>query len=611
MLGKANVPAVGIVVGGTGLTATRVRKSVRPHAGGRTADIHVLEHVDHQVGRSRAQHFMFDLRILFNDFAVAVHNGFNHVRFNTVTAVREHRIGRRHFHKRCTHGTQRQARHGHERGTHNAELAGVVHHVVQAVFHTCQNSRQVLGLVKGAAERHHAFEVMFEVRRAPDLVLVLVVRVGNAHRLVVHRVAGACAVVHGRRIHNRLERRAGLTQRLHRTVPAGLVKVGTTHHGTDCTRFVFNQDSRNFRMVVKNRVRETALVSRALQVIGQVFLFKESVNAIEVSNHAIFGHTVLFSQVQAASSAILDAAANLFNLHTGNAIGVGLNVRVNRRVNRDAIGIQRVFAVLLFHVLTNFFVEIQARFVRSFLFGKRNRRLDIFVVFVVVNVAGIAHGIKHRIAAFKCGFRVTVRAVSFRALQHTGQNGKFRNRKAIERTAEVELTCRLETVVTASQVHFVHVEFKDFFFSISLFDADSRHHFLNLTRNRTFRREEQKLGQLLRQGRCTAELFARQGAFHNSRGNRPHVHAPVAIEGAVFGGHHGVNRIFGNRVEARPFATFHKVFVGNLSVHVINVRDKSRIDLLKLRKRRQFRREMIVDGDYSNKSREHRHSEND
>ena len=364
-------------------------------------------------------------------------------------------------------------------------------------------------------------------------------------------------------------------------------------------------------MVIKNRVRETALVGRALQVVGQIFLLKESINAIEVSDNAIFRHVVFLGQVQAASGAVLDAAANFFNLHASNAVGVSLNVRVNRRIDRNTVSIERVFAILLFHVLTDFFVEVQARFVGNFLLGEFDRGLDIFVVFVVVNVASIAHGIKHSIATFKRCFGVTVRAVSFRALQHTGEHSEFRNRKAIEWATEIELTCSLETVVTTSQVHFVHVEFKDFFFRVSLFDADCRHHFLDLTRNRTFRSQEQEFSQLLRQGRGTAELFARHGAFHNGRRNRPHVHAPVAIEGAVFGSHHSVNGIFGNRVKARPFAAFHKIFVSNLSVHVINVRDKSRIDLFQLRKRRKLRREMIVDRDYSDKCRQNGNRKND
>ena len=586
-------------------------KAARPHTGRSSANIHVLQHVDHQVGRCRTQHFVFNLGILFDDFAVAVHNRFDHVRFDSVTAIREHRIGGCHFHKRSTHGTQSKARDSHQRSTNDTELAGVVHHVVKAVLHAGKNRRQVLGAVQRTTERHHTFKVMFEVRRTPDLVLVLVIRIRNAHRLVVHGIAGACAVVHCRRIHNRLERGTRLTQRLNRTVPAGLVEVGTTHHGTDCTRFVFDQDCSHFGVMVKDTVGETTLVGRTLQIVGQVFLLEKRIHTVEVSDHAVFGHVILLAQVQAAGRAVLHTAANLFDLHTGNAVGKGLNVRVNRRVDRNAVSIKGILAVLLFHVLADFFIEIQAGFIRDFFLRQFNRSLDIFMIFVVVDVASIAHGIEHRIAAFQGSLRMTVGAVSFGTLQHTGEHCEFRNRKAIERTTKVELARGLEAVVTASEVNFVHIKFKDFFFRICLFDTDSRHHFLDLTRNRTFRREEQELGQLLRQRRCTAELLARQGTFHNSRGNRPHVHAPVIIEGTVFGSHHGVNRIFGNGIETCPFAAFHKVFVSNLSVHVVDIRDKLRIDLFKLRKRRQFRREMVIDGNHRNKGGNHRHGKDD
>ena len=52
-----------------------------------------------------------------------------------------------------------------------------------------------------------------------------------------------------------------------------------------------------------------------------------------MSDHAIFGHVILLAQVQAAGRAVLHTAANLFDLHTGNAVGISLNVRVNRRVD--------------------------------------------------------------------------------------------------------------------------------------------------------------------------------------------------------------------------------------------------------------------------------------
>ena len=141
---------------------------------------------------------------------------------------------------------------------------------------------------------------------------------------------------------------------------------------------------------------------------------------------------------------------------------------------------------------------------------------------------------------------MTVRAIRFRALQHAREHSVFRDRKAIERLTEVELACSLETVVTASEVNFVHIELKNFFLRVGLFDADGRHHFLNLTGKRAFWREEEELGELLRQSRCTAELVARDGTFDKRRRNRPNVHAPVLVERTVFGRHHRMDCIHRN-----------------------------------------------------------------
>ena len=129
------------------------------------------------------------------------------------------------------------------------------------------------------------------------------------------------------------------------------------------------------------------------------------------------------------------------------------------------------------------------------------------------------------------------------------------------------------------------------------------------TGNRTFRREEQELGQLLRQGRCTAELVAGPGTFDKRRRNSPNVHAPVLVKSAVFGRHHGLNRLLRNRVDRGPFAAFHKVFVRNLSILVVDIRHELRIDLLQLRKRRQLRRVVDKDDDNNNEQQDNRNHE--
>ena len=72
----------------------------------------------------------------------------------------------------------------------------------------------------------------------------------------------------------------------------------------------------------------------------------------------------------------------------------------------------------------------------------------------------------------------------------------------------------------------------------------------------------------------------------------------MVVEGAVFGRHHGVDCVFGNGVERSPLAAFHEVFVCDFSVHVVDVGDKFRVDLLQLSEGREFRQVVVIDDYY-------------
>ena len=364
-------------------------------------------------------------------------------------------------------------------------------------------------------------------------------------------------------------------------------------------------------MVVLDTVGEPALGQVGVRVFCEVVLLEVRVDAVEVGHDAIFGHAVFLGEEEPARGAVLDAAADFFNLHAGNAVGERLDVGVDGGVDGNAVGIEGILSVLLFHVLADFFVEVQARTAFFFFLVQRDGSLYVLVVVFLADVAGIVHRVEYGVAAFEASFRVAVGAVGLRTLEHARQHGVFRNRETVERVAEVESSRGLETVVAAGEVHFVHVEFENLFLGVRLLDADGRHRFLDFTGDGTFGREEEQLGELLCERRCTAELFAAGGAFQNGRRNGPHVHAPVAEERAVFGGHHGMDGVYGNRIVGNPFAALHVVLVGDFPVHVVDVRDKFRVDLLQLRERGELRREMDVGGEDGDDSRDDGNTEND
>ena len=334
-----------------------------------------------------------------------------------------------------------------------------------------------------------------------------------------------------------------------------------------------------------------------LEVLGQVVLLELGVHAVEVGEDAILVHFVLFGELQVLDGLALEFLAENLDLCLGHAVRDALDGGVDGAVDGNAVGVERIFAVLLFHVLADFLEEVETGTRFRFLFGQDDGRIYILVVFFLADVAGVVHGVEHCVAAFERCLRVAVGAVGLGCLEHAGEDGVFRDGEAVERMAEVVLACSLETVVTAAQVHLVHVEFEDFLLGVGLLDADGGHRLLDLTGNGTFRREEQELGQLLREGGGATELLVAQCALNNGGGDGPHVHAPVLVEGAVFGGHHGVDGIFGDGIKRCPFAAFHKVFMSDLPVHVVDVGDELRIDLFELGERREFGQVMVVDDD--------------
>ena len=229
-------------------------------------------------------------------------------------------------------------------------------------------------------------------------------------------------------------------------------------------------------------------------VLAQVVLLEERVDAVEVRVDGVLVHLVFVGELEVLDSLLLEFGTVLGDGHLGYAVGDVLDIGVNRAEHGDAVGIERVLPVLFFHVLAYFFEIVESGARLGFLFGEDNRGGYVLAVVFLADVAGVIHGEEHRVATFKRGLRVSVRAVGFGRLEHAGEDGVFRNGEAVERAAEVVLACGLETVVATAQVHLVHVEFEDFLLGIGLFDADGSHCFLDLTGDGTFRRKEQKLG---------------------------------------------------------------------------------------------------------------------
>ena len=325
-----------------------------------------------------------------------------------------------------------------------------------------------------------------------------------------------------------------------------------------------------------------------------------------MGEHAVRFHAVLVGEFQVLDGLLLELGAVLGDERLRYAVGHFLDFGIDGAVDGDAVGIERVLPVLLFHVLADFFVVVEARTLLGFLFGEHDGGRYVLVVVFLADVARVVHRVKDGVAALERCLGVAVGAVRFGCLEHTGEDCVFRNGETVERMPEVVFACRLETVVATAQVDLVHVELEDFLLGVGLFDADGGHRLFDFTGDGTFRREEQEFGQLLGEGGGAAELLAAEGALDDCRRDSPDVHAPVVVEGAVLGRHDGVNRVFGDGVETDPFAAFHEVLVRNLPVHVVDVCHEFRVDLLELREGREFRQVVVVDYDDSDEPGNHR-----
>ena len=430
--------------------------------------------------------------------------------------------------------------------------------------------------------------------------------VGHRDGGVVHGVAGGGSVVHGHGVDDGLEGGSRLAQGLHGAVVAGFVEIVSAHHRTDGAGFVLDDDHRYLGFVVADFGRIAPFLGVRPVVLLQVILLEKCVDAVEMGVDRILVHLVFLGELEVLDGLLLEFRAVLGDRHLGHAVGNALDIGVDGTENGDAVGIERVLAVLLFHVLADFFEVVQAVARFGFLFGEDDRRGDVLAVVFLADVACVVHGVKYRIAAFERGLRVPVGAVGLGCLEHAREDSVFGNGEAVERMPEVVFACGLEPVVAAAQVHLVHVEFKDFLLGVGLFDADGGHRFLDFTGDGAFRREEQELGQLLGEGGGSAELLAAQGTLDDGRRDGPDVHAPVLVEGSVFGRHHGVDCVFGDGVEGSPFAALHEVFVRDFPVHVIYIGDELRVDLLELREGREFGRVMVVGDDDADDSEEDR-----
>ena len=154
------------------------------------------------------------------------------------------------------------------------------------------------------------------------------------------------------------------------------------------------------------------------------------------------------------------------------------------------------------------------------------------------------HGVKHDGGAVARGLEIAGGCVTAGCLWQPGKHGGLGECQAARGLAEIAPGGRLHTETAGPQIDAVEVDSEQRVLGVSAFEPQCQKRFLNLAPQGAFGCEEHVLGDLLGEGR--AALHDSAGGEVDDGGARqpPDIDAEMAVEAAVFDGHHGVDEGF-------------------------------------------------------------------
>ncbi len=180
----------------------------------------------------------------------------------------------------------------------------------------------------------------------------------------------------------------------------------------------------------------------------------------------------------------------------------------------------------------------------------RHRRLDVGVA----NEALVAHRLQHELGtSFGSGGIAGGRQLR-RRLDKAGKHRRLAEIDVAGRFVEVALRRRLDAISVRAEVDAIQVHRQDLILGELVLQPDGEQHFLHLALQRALRRQEEVLGELLRQRRATLDGMAGQHVRHYRTAEADRIEAEMRIEAAVLDGDDRLGNIGRHIVQRQSFA---------------------------------------------------------
>ena len=126
------------------------------------------------------------------------------------------------------------------------------------------------------------------------------------------------------------------------------------------------------------------------------------------------------------------------------------------------------------------------------------------------------------------------RRIIWRRPRNRGQHCGFFNVQIFKFLAEVVFSCRGKPVLTVSHEVQIAIHGEDLLLRIEALDLNRKHRLLDLSPERSLRRQKQVLAQLLSQRAATFNHPPCHDVFQTGSGNTVEIDAPVCEEVLVF-----------------------------------------------------------------------------
>ncbi len=246
----------------------------------------------------------------------------------------------------------------------------------------------------------------------------------------------------------------------------------------------------------------------------------------------------------------------------------------------ETLLVQHHLAVLGIEVAPDLLDEVRRDVLLFRKLDHRHRRGDRLVRDVAPDLVLLDHAVEDMVAAHARLVGGPERGEGLGALHQPGEKRGLRQRHPLRRLPEVVLRRGLDAVATVPHVDLVAVEAEDFLLGERLLDLHRQHHLLELPADRLLRLQEQRAGQLLRDGAAPLRLPEVDDVRYDGARDPPRVDADVLIEMRVLRRDQGLEELLGDLVGPDDDALLGAELEQNLPVGAVDGGHDGRLPVL-------------------------------